>query len=450
MAQTQINCPNCKSPIMADVQQLFDVAQDPSSKSRLLSGFSNFVQCQVCGYQGALATPIVYHDPEKELLLTFVPAEIGLPHDEQERLLGSLINQVVNNLPAEKRKAYLFTPQAHLTMQGLVEKVLEADGITKEMIQAQQDKLEFLQKLSSTTNEEARLEMLKENENLVDADLFNLLTRLLQTAAATGDQESLNQLEEIQSLLIVNTEIGRQIQQQTDEVQAAVESLQEAGQELTREKLVDLVIEAPNEIRLSALVSLARPGMDYQFFQILSQRIDTADGEEQERLSTLREEILTLTEQIDEQVKQRSDAAQQLLDQILEAEDVTQAIQQNAPAIDEFFVQAVQQSLDEARQSGDLERSAKLSQLEAVIRQATAQPPEIEFIEELLEAEDEAARQELLDSNKDKVTPELFQMISGLMNQVTETNQDPVLVDKIKAINRQVLRYSMQSSLQGG
>lgn len=449
MAQTQINCPNCKSPIMADVQQLFDVAQDPSSKSRLLSGFSNFVQCQVCGYQGALATPIVYHDPEKELLLTFVPAEIGLPHDEQERLLGSLINQVVNNLPAEKRKAYLFTPQAHLTMQGLVEKVLEADGITKEMIQAQQDKLEFLQKLSSTTNEEARLEMLKENENLVDADLFNLLTRLLQTAAATGDQESLNQLEEIQSLLIVNTEIGRQIQQQTDEVQAAVESLQEAGQELTREKLVDLVIEAPNEIRLSALVSLARPGMDYQFFQILSQRIDTADGEEQERLSTLREEILTLTEQIDEQVKQRSDAAQQLLDQILEAEDVTQAIQQNAPAIDEFFVQAVQQSLDEARQSGDLERSAKLSQLEAVIRQATAQPPEIEFIEELLEAEDEATRQELLDSNKDKVTPELFQMISGLMNQVTETNQDPVLVEKIKAINRQVLRYSMQSILQG-
>ncbi|UCD41143.1 MAG: hypothetical protein JSV69_11205 [Chloroflexota bacterium] len=449
MAQTQINCPNCKSPIMADVQQLFDVAQDPSSKSRLLSGFSNFVQCQVCGYQGALATPIVYHDPEKELLLTFVPAEIGLPHDEQERLLGSLINQVVNNLPAEKRKAYLFTPQAHLTMQGLVEKVLEADGITKEMIQAQQDKLEFLQKLSSTTNEEARLEMLKENENLVDADLFNLLTRLLQTAAATGDQESLNQLEEIQSLLIVNTEIGRQIQQQTDEVQAAVESLQEAGQELTREKLVDLVIEAPNEIRLSALVSLARPGMDYQFFQILSQRIDTADGEEQERLSTLREEILTLTEQIDEQVKQRSDAAQQLLDQILEAEDVTQAIQQNAPAIDEFFVQAVQQSLDEARQSGDLERSAKLSQLEELIRQAMAQPPEIEFLEELLEAEDEAARQELLDSNKDKVTPELFQMISGLMNQVTETNQDPVLVEKIKAINRQVLRYSMQSILQG-
>ena len=100
MPQTQINCPNCKSPIVADVTQLFDAAQDPSLKSRLLSGMANFVQCQVCGYQGALATPIVYHDPEKELLLTFVPAEIGLPRDEQEKLIGGLINQAVNRLPA--------------------------------------------------------------------------------------------------------------------------------------------------------------------------------------------------------------------------------------------------------------------------------------------------------------------------------------------------------------
>lgn len=449
MAQTQINCPNCKSPIMADVEQLFDVAQDPSSKSKLLSGFSNVVQCQVCGYQGALATPIVYHDPEKELLLTFVPPEVGLPHDEQERLLGSLINQVVNNLPAEKRKAYLFTPQAHLTMQGLVERVLEADGITKEMIQAQQDKLDFLQRLSTTTDEEARLKMVQENENLVDADLFNLLTRLMQTAAATGDQESVAQLEEIQNLLVVNTEFGKQIQQQSDEVQAAVESLQAAGQELTREKLVDLVIESPNEIRLSALVSLARPGMDYEFFQILSQRIDETSGEEHERLSNLREQLLALTEQIDEQVKLRSAAAKQLLNEILEAEDFDQAIQQHAPELDEFFVQAVQQALEEARKAGDLDKSAKLSQLEEIIRQATAQPPEIEFLEELLEAADEATRQELIESNKEKITPEFFQMLSGLMNQVSETSQDPELVEKVKAVNRQVLRFSMQSSLQG-
>ena len=449
MAQTRVNCPNCKSPIMADVQQLFDVADDPSAKSKLLSGVSNFVQCQVCGYQGSLATPIVYHDPEKELLLTYVPPEIGLPRDEQERLLGGLINQVVNNLAAEQKKAYLFTPKANLTMQSLVEQILGADGITKEMIEAQQGKLELLQQLATMSDENARLELLKEKEELVDADLFNLLTRLMETAAGTGDQNSASQLEEIQTLLLDKTEMGRQIKQQSDEVQAAVTALQEAGKELTRDKLLDLVIDAPNEIRLSAYVSLARPGMDYTFFQMLSERIDRTSGDEKERLESLREQLLEMTEQIDAQVQARAGQAHQLLNQIIQADDVTKAIQQNAPQIDEFFVQAVQQALEEARNSGDLEKIDKLNQINDLIRQASEQPPEIGFLEELLEAPDEETRQNLLESNQEKITPEFFQMLSGLMAQVVDSDQDPELVTKLKDVNRQVLRYSMQSNLQG-
>ncbi len=327
MAQTRINCPNCKQPILADVQQLFDVGEDPPAKSRLLSGMANFVHCEVCGYQGALATPIVYHDPDHELLLTYVPPEIGLARDEEERLLGGLTKQVVDHLPPERRKAYLFTPQAHFTMQGLVERVLEADGITKEMIQAQQDKLDLLQKLLATSDTSVRQEILREKEDLVDGDLFNILGRLRETAAGTGEQESANQLDEIQQLLIENTEFGRQVKQQTEEVEAAVKSLQDAGQELTRDVLLDLVIDAPNEVRLSALVSLARPGMDYVFFQTLSERIDRLDGEEKERLIALREKLLELTSQIDQELEARSGQARQLLNQVLQADDVNEAIQ---------------------------------------------------------------------------------------------------------------------------
>jgi hypothetical protein len=434
---------------MADVQQLFDVAEDPSAKSKLLSGASNFVQCQVCGYQGSLATPIVYHDFEKELLLTYLPAEIGLPRDEQERLLGGLINQVVNNLPAEQRKAYLFTPRANLTMQSLVEQILEADGITKEMIEAQKEKMEFLQRLATASDEGVRLELLKEQEDLVDADLFNILTRLMETAAGTGDQESARQLEEIQTLLFENTDYGREIKQQSEEVQAAVTSLQAAGKELTREKLLDLVIDAPNEIRLSAYVSLARPGMDYSFFQLLSERIDQTSGDERERLESLREQLLDMTQQLDAQVQARAGQAQQLLNQIVQSDDVTAAVQQNAPQIDEFFLQALQQALEEARKSGDLDKINKLNQIEEMIRQASEQPPEIEFLEELLEAPDEETRQQLLESNQEKITPEFFQMLSGLMAQVADSDQEPELVAKFQDVNRQVLRFSMRSNLQG-
>jgi hypothetical protein len=209
------------------------------------------------------------------------------------------------------------------------------------------------------------------------------------------------------------------------------------------------MIQAPNEIRLSALVSLARPGMDYQFYQVLSQRIDEASGTEQERLSALREQLLDLSEQIDAQIELRAKQARQLLDQILQAEDIEQAIQQSVPKIDEFFLQAIQESLDVARKNGDLETSAKLNQIEELIRQASAQPPEIEFLEELLEAEDEATQQKLLETNREKITPEFFQMLSGLMTQVVDSGQDPELVEKVKTINRQVLRFSMQSKLRG-
>ena len=450
MPQAQINCPNCKQSIMADVNQLYDIAQDPSLKSQLLSVMTNFVQCQYCGYQGTLATPIVYHDPDKELLLTYVPAEMGLPRDDQEKMIGNLINQVVNRLPAEKRKGYLLTPKAHLTMQGLIERILEADGITKEMIQAQQEKIEFLQKLAAAKDESSRQEMIKQNGNLVDADLFSILGRLIETASATGDQESTQQLEALQTLLIENTDYGQEIRHQSQEVQAAIESLQEAGQDLTREKLLELIIEAPNDIRLSALVSLARPGIDYVFYQLLTDRIDAAQGDEQERLASLREKLLELTSQLDEQLELRAKQSRQVLDQVMQADDVEQAIQANAAQIDEFFIQAVQEELEKARKSGDLERSAKLNQIDETLKEALAQPPEVEFIQELLEAADDNARKQLLDDNPEKVTPELFQMLSGLMNQVVESGQDEQLAETLKLINRQVLRHSMQSNIQGG
>jgi hypothetical protein len=108
---TQIKCPNCQSPIQASIEQLIDVGQDPSAKARLLSGNLNRTLCPVCGFEGQLASPLVYHDPEHELLLTYIPVELGIAKNEQERILGQLINLVMGRLQPEQRKAYLLQPQ---------------------------------------------------------------------------------------------------------------------------------------------------------------------------------------------------------------------------------------------------------------------------------------------------------------------------------------------------
>jgi len=209
MAKTRINCPNCRQPIVADIEQLFDVGVEPSAKQKLLSGLANVAQCPHCGFQGSVATPVIYHDPDKELLLSYFPPEVGLPRNEQERLIGGLINKVVNNLPQEKRKGYLLRPQTMLTFQGLLERILEADGITREMIQAQQAKLNLLQRLLNASGD-PRIEILRNEDELIDAEFFALLSRLLETSIASNDRATAQALADLQKQILPETTFGRQ------------------------------------------------------------------------------------------------------------------------------------------------------------------------------------------------------------------------------------------------
>lgn len=445
MPRTQVRCPNCRQPVTADIDQLFDVDADPSAKQRLISGAFNLINCPHCGYQGQISTPLVYHDSEKELLLTFFPPELGLPVNEQERALGGMINQVVNRLPQEKRKAYLLRPQTTLTLQGLVERVLEGEGITREMIQAQQQRLNLIQRLLSASDD-VREEIARQEDQQMDSEFFSLLNRLIETSLMGGDQEAARQLSELQKTLLSHTTFGRQVQEQSKEVEAAVASLQAIGQGLTREKLLDLVMEAPNETRLSALVSLARPGFDYQFFQILSERIDKARGDGRARLVKLREQLLELTRQVDQQMEARQNASLQLLNSILQAEDVAEAMLQNLAGVDEFFINQLNRSMETAQREGDTARLQKLEQVVQVLQQISA-PPGLHLIEELVEAPDEQARRQILEANQDQITQEFMDTLTNVVSQV-QSGEDKEMAERIREVHRQVLRFSMQSNLK--
>jgi hypothetical protein len=446
MPKTRVACPNCRQPIMADIEQLFDVNVDPSAKQKLLSGTFNMIQCPHCGYQGNLATPIVYHDPDKELLLTYVPPEIGLPRDEQEKVIGSLINQVVDNLPPEKRKAYLFSPQASLTVQGLLEHILEADGITREMIQAQQERLNLIQRLMSISPESLE-EVAKEEDELIDAEFFGLLRRLVEASLMGGDQESAQRLADLQQNLLPITTFGREVQAQSQEIEAAIAALQEAGEDLNREKLLELVVSAPNDTRMRAYVSLARPVMDYSFFQLLSERIDRARGDGRTRLIEIRENLLNWTSELDKQVEARSQEARQLINNILQSDNVGDALLQNLPEVDEFFVQELNRLQQEARQKGDLDKLGKLQKMVDILQQASSSPPEVALIEELLEAPDDQARRQIMEEHRDEITPDFLNALTNIVNQV-ENSDDKELADRIKALNRMALRFSMEQNLR--
>lgn len=445
MPATRVSCPNCRQPVTAEIQQVFDLNQDPDAKQRLLSGAVNVIQCPNCRYQGNLATPILYHDPEKELFLTFVPPEMGLPLPEQERLIGSLMNQVINNLPQEKRKGYLLRPQPALTYQGLVERILEADGITKEMLDRQQKRLALLQRMVSASSPEVLAEIAQQEDAMIDQEFFAILSRLVEVSALNGDEQSARRLTELQRQLLPITTFGKEMQEQTKEIETAMQDLRAAGNELTREKLLDLVIAAPNETRLSALVSMARAGFDYQFFQLLSEKIERAPESGRPALVQLRENLLKITGEIDRQMGERMQAASQLLEKILQAPNVEDTLMENLGAVDDFFLQEVNRNLDAARKKGDLERSAKLQQIIAALQSMEEAPPEVAFIEELMQAPDETARQQLLESHADQVTPDFLNLLMNFAGQMEE--QQPEMAGQLKALYRQALRFSMQRNL---
>ena len=452
MPQTQIACPRCRQMLAANIEQLFDVTQDPQAKQRLLGSASNIARCPHCGYQGRLATPIVYHDADKELLLTFFPPELGLPLNEQEKLIGPMIKQVMDRLPPEKRKAYLLKPQANLTYESMVEAILSKDGITPEMIKAQQERVMLIERLIQTTTKDVRSEIIKQNASLFDEQFFALFSRLLQGAMGGGQEPVARQMAELQKQLLEETEFGRGLKESVGELEAASKSLQEAGKNLTREKLLDLVIASPNEARLRAYVSLARGGMDYSFFQALTEKIDKSSGDEKAKLEAVREKLLDYTNEVDRQLEARYKEAQSLIESILAQDDVAQATHDHLDTFTQDAVDLVQTMLRQASEKNDYTRMGKLQKMIQVLQEASAPPPEVAFIEKLLDAPDNASVETMLAENAALVNDQFMEALNGLVAQVdSAANQGnaeaKALSEKLNAVYKVALKFSMKKKM---
>jgi hypothetical protein len=445
MPKTTIPCPRCRTPITAEITRLFDLSSDPEAKEKLLSGSANLIDCPVCHYQGVYPSPIVYHDADKELLLTYFPPESNLPLPEQEKIIGPLIKKVVDNLPPEKRKGYLFRPQTMLTQQLLFETILKADGITPEMMKAQQEKLVLISQLAAAAPDKLP-ELIAQNDDKIDEQVFLLISRLAETSAAGGDQEGVQILANLQQSIVEHSSYGKSLAEQARESQAAVRSLQELSQKgLTRESLLALMIEsADSDVRLTTLVTMARGGLDYTFFEQLSAKIDAASGEEKDKLSALREKLLELSAAVDDALKAQMEQAQALLDEILKAENIEEAAEKALPRVNQAFVDVVNHAAQHAQAEKDQATLEKLMRVIAVVQAASQSGAALQLIEILLQAKDESARQQVYEKAGDAIDAEFLQMLNELIGQMEKKNEQAEALARLKDISREALRFSMQ------
>ena len=445
-AMTQVRCPNCKTPVQAALEQLIDVGEDPSAKARLLSGSLNMVRCPTCKFEGALAAPLVYHDPAKELLLTYVPVELGLKKDDQERMLGQLINQAVNRLPAEKRKAYLLQPQAILTPQGLVERVLAADGVTKEQLDAQRDRLRLFEDLLRTPEPEIKT-FVEAHDAELNAEFFQLASLSLQ---ATGEprarEAAMTRLEQALEL----TSYGKRLEEQEAEVAAAAESLRQTGQELTRDRLLELMIQAPGAERVLALAGLARPALDYAFFQLLSDHIDTAQGDEKARLGMLRQQLLDFTQQLDKLQEARAAQSAAVLRSVLNAPDLDKALAGALPYIDDLFLGILEANLRAARERNDTATLQRLEEIDRKLREAVqrSMPAGLRLAQKVLDVDDEAQALSLLEAESSAIDDQFVSALLGAAQKLEEAGQADDS-QRVRRLYRTALRLSMQTKMKG-
>lgn len=404
----RVTCANCQNQFEAPVEQVLDVRADPSAKVRVLNGMVNATVCPRCQLRGMLNLPYFYHDPEKHLALVFMPMEATRDHLERQQAIGRFTTSVMDSLPPEERRAYLLQPEVFLTQENLVNRVLEADGITPQMIEAQKAKAELLQRMVETTSEEELETLVKASDEVVDSAFLRLVAMNLQMAQSRGEIDSVTRLTTVREKLLDLTEAGRASRRRSNLLEAL-------RSEPTREKLLELLIQAPDERAREILVAFGRQLLDYGFFQKLTQRVDgTANEQEKQRLSELREQVLDIRDRIDADTRAMYEARSELLRDLVLSDNPEVLARHRFSELDEVFVSVLGASIEQAEQGGNEETTAKLRSIWELVMRLIAErtPPELVFLNMLMEAEDEAEVDRILHEHGELVDARLVEVLT--------------------------------------
>jgi hypothetical protein len=400
--QTTIQCSQCRQPVRATVTSLVDAGQDPQAKALLLTGRLNVAVCPNCGAPNTILTPILYHDPAKELLISYVPMELGLPKDAQEKAVGDLMRELTSHLPQGGFKAYMLNPRQALTMQGLIEQVLQADGVTPEMMEEQRARVRLVETFLQTEPEKLPA-LIQEHDAEIDPQFFQTLTMVAQRLLQEGRQDVAEAVIGIQAALVEYSSFGQQLAEQSRNQEEVVREVADAinalGEDADREDFLNLALEyADDDQRLQALVGLVRPVFDYTFFQEMTVKIGQAPADERGRLESARDKLLELTALVDQQAQMAVQEAAELLKAILYSSNPDEVIADNLDVIDYTFMQVLSANIQEAERRQDLNASARLKDIYNRIVGALQanMPPELRFLNELMSVPTEDAAQQMI------------------------------------------------------
>ena len=205
--------------------------------------------------------------------------------------------------------------------------------------------------------------------------------------------------------------LGKQSVQQAQLFEETANELSLLDDKLTPDLFFEMVVKADGEDRVTALASLARPLVDYNFFMKLTQLINQAPDAERERLQKMRDLILEVVGQVDQTAQAQGQQAANLLRRLLEAPDLKQAVMEILPQIDNTFMAILNQNFEAAKKSGRDDVAGRLQQIGdtilSIIREAA--PPEIKLINELLAFETDEESLDAAKRRSAEITPQVIE-----------------------------------------
>lgn len=433
--ETVIRCSNCGMQFPTYVYSYIDAVQEPRAKALLLSGQINSAPCPSCGNVNQMTAPLLYHDATKELLIALVPMELNLNKDEQERTIG----QMMNRLPKENFKGYMFNPRRSISMQGMIEQILEADGVTKEMIEEQKARVQLAQKFVEVGSEEALLTLIQENDEKIDERFVSTLTALAQRVLESGQQELAQHILTIQQVIVSNSSLGAQMaerqQLQQQAVQEVTLELEQLGTGADRAQFLDLALSyVEKDLHLQALVTLVRPAFDSAFFDLMIARINEALPDEKAKFEKVRDNILKVTTAIDQQQQMVIQQAAGFLQAVINENDPQSVLMENAHLVDDVFMQVLEMNLRQAEQQANIPLLTRLKEVQQMAYEVLQSQitPELRFINDLLGVEEAVAQQMIVEKIGEFGAEilEVMQAISSLLEQ--QGNQE--LLARLQAL----------------
>ena len=183
--------------------------------------------------------------------------------------------------------------------------------------------------------------------------------------------------------------------------------------------------------------------LTYEFFQLLTAEIEKLEKAKDKlavgRLTEVRKRLLEFQENMRQQSQQVVMRADQLLQQIMQAPDREAAVRANLGRIDDAFMYVLSNRIAQADQQGKSEQAQALNQLYTLIMSFAEQqaPPEVQLLNELMEAESEAAMAQILDDGAELLSPELVQVVDMLRERAGEGGQ-PELDGRLSQIKTMI------------